>query len=325
MLKERVSALPGVLAASISDSRPPQDADNVNNFDLEDQPTGPGQSQPIATWIATEPDFFATLDIPLIDGRLFQPEDTDQGAPRVIIVDQSWADRHFPGESAVGRRLREGGATTGPWTTVAGVVGDVPYGGLGRDIGGTVYAPWALGRTSAYFNVRVSWDPAAAVPSVRAALRELDPNAPITEVATGATLLSDSLAQPRHLTFLLTGFSALAMILATIGLYGITAHWVQRRRGDIAIRIALGGSPGSVLTMVLRQGLGLVAGGLAIGAVAAMGVGPMMTSLLYEASPQDPRAVVAVVGLLLGVSSMACLVAGRRAVRVDPGTALREE
>jgi ABC-type antimicrobial peptide transport system permease subunit len=176
-----------------------------------------------------------------------------------------------------------------------------------------------------YFNVRVSGDPAAVVPSVRSALRELDPNAPITEVATGTTLLSDSLAQPRHLTFILTGFSALALILATIGLYGITTHWVQRRSGDIAIRIALGGSPGSVLTMVLRQGLGLVAAGLAIGAVAAMGVGPMMTSLLYEASPQDPRAIVAVVGLLLGVWALACLVPAQRAVRVDPGTALRQE
>jgi len=325
MLKERVLALPGVIAVAVSDSRPPRDADNINNFDLEDDPTAPGQNQPVAAWISTEADFFAALDIPLLDGRLLEPQDAEANSPNVIVVDQSWADRHFPGESAVGRRLREGGATTGPWTTVVGVVGDVPYVGMGQDIGGTVYAPWALGRTSLYFNVRVSGDPAAVVPSVRAALRELDPNAPITEVATGTSLLSDSLAQPRHLTLLLTGFSALALILATIGLYGITTHWVQRRSGDIAIRIALGGSPGSVLTMVLRQGLGLVAAGLAIGAGAALGVGPMMTSLLYEASPQDPRAIVAVVGLLFGVSALACLVPAQRAVRVDPGTALRQE
>ena len=325
MLKERISALPGVIAVSVSDSRPPQDADNINNFDLEDKPAGPGQNQPVAAWISTETDFFATLDIPLIEGRLLEPEDANQDAARVIVVDRSWADRHFPGESAVGRRLREGGATTGPWTTVVGVVGDVPFVGLGREMGGTVYAPWAWGLTSVYLHVRASADPAAVVPSVRAALRELDPNAPITEVATGTTLLSDSLAQPRHLTLILTGFSALAMILATIGLYGITAHWVQRRRGDIAIRIALGGSPKAVLAMVLRQGLGLAVAGLAVGAVAAVGVTPMMTSLLYEVSPQDPRAMAAVVGLLLGVSAVACFIPGRRAIGVDPGTALREE
>jgi putative ABC transport system permease protein len=321
---ERIGAIPGVEAVAVAGARPAEGSAFTNNFNLEDRPTPPGQAEPSVPWVISEPGYFDVMGIPLLEGRGFQRGDL-QGNPPVVLVDEAWARRFFPGESPVGRRFVSGGDTSSPMTEVVGVVGEVPYQGLGDEGGGAVYSPEARTLLSPFLMIRVVGDPAPVTSLVRQEMRRMDPTAPITAVATGETLLGDALTQPRHLSLLLTVFALVAMLLAVVGLYGITAYAVQRRAGDIAVRLALGGSPSAVLRMVLRQGMGLAAVGVAVGLALALAVNRTLAGLLYEVTPDDPWTLAGVVALLLSVSAMACLVPGRRAVRVDPASTLREE
>ncbi|MEJ2204858.1 MAG: ADOP family duplicated permease [Gemmatimonadota bacterium] len=324
-LVDRVAALPGVLSVGLANARPGQVFQDSNNFDLEDRPTPPGQSQPSVPWIIAEHGFFETLRIPLVEGRWFDPAD-DLGAEPVVLVDRAWARRFFPDGSAVGRRMRSGGQTTGPWITVVGVVGDVPYSEAGQEGQGAVYMPDPRrGSTAPFLYVRTSGDPGGLVARIRTEIRRADPGLPLTDVASGEAVLHASLTRPRHLTTLLTAFAAVALALAVVGLYGVLAQTVQRRRPDIAIRLALGGSPRAVLSLVLGQGMTLVGVGIAAGLVVALALTRVLEGLLYEVSPRDPLILVGVTGLMLAVSAMACLLPGRRAVRVDPIEALRED
>jgi putative ABC transport system permease protein len=322
---DRVSALPEVASVGIANGRPPRESSTINNFDLEDRPTAPGQSQPSAPWIMANPEYFETLGVPLIAGRMFEELDREY-EPEVAIVDVAWAERFFPGEDVVGRRFRHGGCTECEWTTVVGVVGEVPYLGLGGEGSGAVYQPDPLRFSSAPFLfLRTRAEPEQIVSRVRAEVFQVDPSTPLTQVQTGESLLQGSLAQPRHLMLLLVTFSGVALALAIVGLYGITAYSVQQRRGDIAVRLALGGSPSAVLRMVLRQGMALTVVGLLAGTMAALGLTRVMATLLYEVSPRDPMTLLGVAVLLLSVSAVACLIPGRRAVRLDPSSTLREE
>jgi predicted permease len=323
-LEERVAGLPGVLSVGISDGRPPVDASNYNNFDLEDRPTPPGGSQPVACWVSADAGYLETLGVRLVEGRMLTRADEVAEEAPVIVVDELWARRHFPGESAVGKRLREGGATEGPWTTVVGVVGEVPYAGFGGDTGGTVYAPWT-GLATPFVVARVSGDPGALVGPLRAELARLDPAAPVTDVETGESLLSASLTEPRHLSFLIGAFAVLAVLLAAVGLFGITAHWVQSRRGDIAVRLALGGSPKRVLRAVLVHAMAISALGLVVGALAAPAFTRLLARTLYGVGTSDPLILGAVLALLAAVSLTATAVPAWRVVRLDPGTTLRQD
>ncbi len=322
---DRVSALPGVVSVGLANGRPPVERSVTNNFELEDRPTPPGQSQPTVPWIIADRGYFETLGIPLLAGRTFEAFD-DLYDPEVALVDETWARRFFPGEDAVGRRFRHGGCATCPWTTVVGVVGDVPYAGLGRLAEGVVYQPDPKrGSAEPFLFVRTTGDPTVMVPMIRNEVRRVDPTVPVTRVETGEELMRNSLTQPRHLTLLLVVFAAVALGLAVVGLYGITTYSVQQRRGDIAIRLALGGSPAAVLGMVVGQGMRLAAAGLTIGVVAALALTRVLSGLLYEVSPHDPLSLAGVALVLAAVSLAACLVPGRRAVGLDPVVALREE
>jgi len=323
-LEERVRSIAGVLSVGMADSRPPVEAFNYNNYDLEDEPTPAGQNQPVAAWVSADEGYLETLGIPLREGRMLEEADELPDAPEVVLVDERWARRHFPGESAVGRRLREGGATSGPWTTVVGVVGEVPYAGLGGEAAGTVYAPWTS-FVQPFLVARVRGEPENMVAAIREEVRGLDPTAPITDVETGETLIRSSLTEPRHLTLLLSAFSTVALALAVIGLYGVTAHSVQSRRADIAVRLALGGSPGRVLGQVVRNVMATAVVGLLIGGVAAPGFTRLMAGLLYGVGSAEPAMLSGVVALLGAISLAACAVPAWRAVRVSPGTGLREE
>jgi len=272
-----------------------------------------------------DPGYFPTLGIPLLEGRHFSELDRDY-EPEVAIVDADWASRFFPGEDVVGRRFRHGGCTDCPWTTVVGVVGSVPYRGLGEDGGGVVYQPDPARFSSAPFLfVRTRGEPGQVVGAIRAEVSAIDPSTPVTEVATGPSLLSGSLTQPRHLTVLLGTFALVALALATVGLYGITSFFVERRRGDIALRLALGGSPGAILRMVVGQGMTLAVTGLVVGILASLGLTTVLGSLLYGVSPRSPLLLTAVGVILLTVSAVACTVPARRTVSLDPGAALRDE
>lgn len=324
-LVDRVSADPRVAAVAVANARPPLEVSTVNNFDLEDRPTPPGESQPNVPWILADAAYFETLGIPLLAGRLFEPRDREYD-PEVAIVDRAWAERFFPGEEAVGRRFRHGGCVDCPWTTVIGVVGTVPYQGLEGTAGGTVYQPDPRRFSSAPFLfLRARSEPDGLLPSIREAVAELDRSTPVSRVRTGSSLVEGSLTRPRHLTLLSAVFSGVALALAVVGLYGVTSYSVQRRRAEIAVRLALGGSPGTVLRSVVARGMALAGGGLALGSVAALGVARSLDSLLFDVSPLDPAPLAGAAALVLVVAAVACLVPGRRAVRVDPASTLREE
>ena len=317
---ERISAIPGVTSAAFVDSRPPGEAGQTNNFDLEDRPTPPGQNQPLSTWVGATPGFFKTAGLTLQQGRLLDEKSLQQD---VVVVDRAWADRFFPDGNVVGRRLRSGGCTTCPWTTVVGVVGTVKYQGLDAHDDGTVYFPF-VDVPNGFAMLRTSGDPASLASSLRAAMLELDPSLALAGTWTGEQLIASSLSAPRSLTILVGVFALAALILAVVGIYGVMAYFVQQHTRDIGIRLALGGNPAAVRRMVVMQGLRFVGAGVAIGLAAAVATSRLVESVLFEVAPRDPLVLTAVPLTLVAVAVIACLVPGRRAAKLDPAMVLRE-
>jgi predicted permease len=317
---ERLKALPGVQAAAMADSRPPNEAGQSNNFDLEDHPTPPGQNQPISTWVGVSPAFFDTVGLRLERGRLLDQRSLEEN---VVVVDRAWADRFFPGAEVLGRRMKNGGCTACPWTTVVGVVGTVKWQGLEAPDVGTVYFPF-VDVPNGYFVLRTTGDPAQSAGDLRSAVRDLDPGLALTQVATGDELVATSLAAPRYLTVLVGVFALAALLLSVVGIYGVMAHFVEQHLRDIGIRLALGGEPADVRRMVVMQGLRLVALGVGIGLGVAFLSGRFLTTMVFGVSPTDPRLMAVVAAALVAVAALACLAPGRRAARLDPAEILRE-
>jgi putative ABC transport system permease protein len=316
----RVAALPGVEAAALADSRPPREAGQSNNFDLEDHPTPAGQNQPICTWVGVSPGFFSTVGLRLERGRLLDERSLQDD---VVVVDRAWADKYFPGQEVLGRRFKNGGCTTCPWTTVVGVVGTVKWVGLETSDRGTVYFPF-VDLPNAFLVLRTASDSALLTTALRQAVRELDPGLALTAVATGGDLVSNSLTAPRYLSVLVGMFAAAALLLSMVGIYGVMAHFVQQHTRDIGIRLALGGEPSDVRRMVVLQGLRLVAVGVLAGTGVALVAARFLTTVLFDVSSTDLRTLTSVPLLLLMLAAVACLVPGRRAARMDPAEILRE-
>lgn len=317
---DRVAVLPGVESAALADSRPPAESGQRNNFDLEDRPTPAGQNQPICTWVGVSPEFFRAASLRLERGRLL---DTRSLQEDIVVVDRAWANRFFPGQEVLGRRFRSGGCTSCPWTTVAGVVGNVKWTGLDAAEDGTVYFPFVDMRDG-FVVLRTTSEPASVVSSLRQAIKELDPGLALSRVATGDELMTDALSTPRYLTTLLGVFAAAALMLSVVGIYGVMAHFVQQHTRDIGIRLALGGDPGRERRLVIFQGLRLVAIGVVVGMGVALATGHLMTTLLFGVSPLDLRTLLGVPAALLLVALVACLVPARRAAAIDPARILRE-
>jgi len=321
-IAESVSGLPGVTAAGYASGRPPSTFGDTNNFDLEDRPTPEGQNQPTANWLVSDGAYFEALGVPLLEGRLLTPEDQVSGES-VVVVDEAWARRWVPEGSAVGRRMHEGGSSI--WTTVVGVVGEVPYRGPGVETGGTVYAPWLPYVADAYLAVGVDGDPGTLIRAVVEEVRRADPTAPVTGIETGGGLVRASLAEPRHLALVLTSFAVVALLLSVVGLYGVTAQRVQRQRADIAVRLALGGPVASVMREILVDGARLAGVGLVVGLALTAATTRSLERLLYDVRPLDPATVTGAAALLLSICVVATLVPALRALTVDPASTLREE
>jgi putative ABC transport system permease protein len=317
---ERLAALPGVEAVALSDSRPPDGAGQTNNFDLEDRPTPAGQNQPLCTWVGASPGFFKAAGLALERGRLLDERSLQDN---VVVVDRAWADRFFPGEEALGRRFKDGGCTTCPWTTVVGVVGTVKWIGLEVPDPGTVYFPF-VDLPNAYFLLRTAGDPSSLAPELFKVVRELDPGLALTNVATGEELVSESLAAPRYLSVLVGVFALAALLLSVVGIYGVMAYFVQQHTRDIGIRLALGGEPSHVRLMVVLHGLRLVAVGVALGAGAAFLSARFLTTVLFDVSPTEPSTIAGVPIALMAIATIACLATSRRAANLDPAEILRE-
>jgi putative ABC transport system permease protein len=324
-LRRRIEALPGVTVVAFADGRPPNDVGNFNNFDLEDSPTPAGQSPPVTPWVAVTPEYFRLLDLGLLEGRVFDERDGRRPDLEVVVVSRAWAKRFFSSESAVGKRFREGGCTACPWTTVVGVVSDVKYAGLDRADEGAVYWPMAPTSPVRYLMLRTGVDPETVLPVVRQVVRELDPSLPLSSIATIDELVARSLQRPRSLSVLVGGFAIIALILSVVGIYGVMAYYVQQRSKDISIRLALGGSPGDVLRLILSQGMKVVTSGVLIGLLTALVATRWMSSVLFGVGVADALTYGGVTMLMLVVALVACFVPARRATGLQPAAILRNE
>jgi predicted permease len=327
-LQRRVEALPGVSAVAFADGIPPNTAGQHNNFDLEQYPTQPGESQPVTPWLAVSPDYTRTLGQTLVEGRLVEERDAlasvKAQAVLYVMVDRAWARRFFPNESAVGKRMRQGGCTTCPWTTVVGVVSDVKYDGISQPNNGTVYFP-IFGSPARFVVVRTEGDPLSVATSLQQAVRSLEPSAPLSSVAAMSAIVEQSLARPQSLSMLVTSFAAVALLLSVIGIYGVMGYYVQQHLKEISIRMALGGSQSDVVRLVLGQGLAVVGIGIAVGLAVAFATTRLMASLLFDVGASDPMSYAAAAALLFMVAALACGVPAFRAMRLQPATVLRNE
>ena len=323
-LEQRLAAQPGIAGVAFSDGRPPNTAGQHNNFDLEQYPAGPGGSQPVTAWLGVSPGFVKVMGMRLIEGRLLDERDATAQALGSVLVDQSWARRFFPNESAVGKRFRSGGCTDCPWTSVVGVVADVPYDGLSQPKQGTVYFA-TTGQPFGYLVVRTKGEPAQEVATIARVVRELEPAAPLADVATVDQLIDQSLVRPQSLSVLVSSFASVALLLSIIGIYGVMGYYVQQQLKEISIRMALGGSRGDVAKLVVGQGMTVVVIGVIAGIAIALGATRLMSSLLFNVGAADPLTFAAVVMLLTVTALLACAVPAWRAMRLQPAAVLRNE
>jgi predicted permease len=322
-LTHRITGVPGVAGVAYADGLPPNNVGNRNNFDLEDFPAGPGQSQPTTPWVATTPEYVRVLGLKLLEGRLLDDRDAAGQNLLSVMVDRAWQKRFFPNGSAVGKRFREGGCTTCPWTTVVGVVSEVKYAGLDKPDDGTVYTSMGTGGLSRFLVVRTQGDPLAVTPSLQQIVRDLDPAAPLSNVATVDNLIDQSLQQPQTLSRLIASFALVALLLSIVGIYGVMGYYVQQSRKEISIRMALGGSAGDVLKLVVGQGMQVVGAGVVVGLMTALAMSRLVASLLFGVGAADPATFALVSVALVVMALAACLLPARRAIRIQPASVLR--
>jgi predicted permease len=319
--------LPGIASAGFSSARPPDAADGINmdNFDLVDAPVPAGVSQPVAPEVIASHGYFETFELPVIEGRDFGPADSAGGA-EVMIVSHAWAQHYFPGRSAVGRQLIVGGCVKCPHTTIVGVVGDLPYLGLGetRD---AMYDPAAQG-TDRVMNLFVRAKPGAntqsVVMSARAALHALDPAIALDDQMVMRDAVYGSVAEPRHLVELLGGFSGAAVVLAAVGIFGLLSYTVSARRKEIGVRMALGAQRAEVVREIVARGMRYAVLGAGIGIVVAVAGERVVGKVIGGSVGSGVVSLSVMTVVLLGVAAVAAWIPARRAAGVDPVMALRD-
>jgi putative ABC transport system permease protein len=327
---EQLSSAPGVEAAAAVTPLPMSGDGWQTSYTVEGEPPPAAGEAPLTDFAMVSPDYFRAMGIPLIEGRFFDSRDI-KGAAEVAIVDESFARRHFPDQSAIGKRVRNGGPnSTQPFREIVGVVGHVKNYGLAEQSRVEMYVPFEQNATS-YANivVRTPNDMAVATAAIQSAVRSADREIPVHSVRTMEQLLSDSVAGRRLFMTLLSFFAAVALALAAVGIYGVMSYSVTQRTHEIGIRMALGASSGDVLKMIVRQGMTLTLIGVVAGLGMAMGlawsISTLLSELLYDVGGTDPVTFGAIAIILSAVALVACLVPARRATRVDPMVALRYE
>jgi putative ABC transport system permease protein len=242
----------------------------------------------------------------------------------VVIVNQTTARMYWPGESAIGHRVKPG--FQGDWRTVVGVVGDVKNAGIDKPTGTEVYIPFIQGvGRGANLVVRTNGDPMALSGAVRREVHEIDSSLPVANVRSMEDVMLLAQSRPRFLAILLTMFSSVALVLAAVGIYGVISYSVAQRTSEFGIRMAMGAGPRDVLGMVIGQGARIGVIGVIIGLAGALSLTRLMRGLLFGVSAFDPETFLAMAALLAGVTLLACYVPARRATKVDPMVALRYE
>jgi predicted permease len=322
-LTQRVSALPGVVSASLSSRVPPElFAGSSTSLELEGY-TPRGDEQINVEYEVIAPRYLPTMGIPLVEGREFNDADQASSMP-VALVNETFAQRYWPGRSAVGRRLRDG---DGVWHTVVGVTRDAKYYGASEAARPWLYVAQAQQRFSSMMTlvVRTTDAPERMFAAVRGAVRALDAALPLFDEKTLAAHSSGVLFPDRLIVTFLSAFGLVALTLAALGLYGVLAYAVAQRTREIGIRLALGAQPRAMLALVVKQGMRLALLGIGLGLAAALALTRLLSSLLFGVSATDPLTFVAISSLLALVALVACWIPARRATKVDPMIALRCE
>jgi putative ABC transport system permease protein len=325
-LVDRVQQLPGVQTAGAVSSLPLSGTGNSGTTTVDSRAATPQDASPEADWRVVTPGSFQAMGISLISGRYFDTRDSDTAAP-VAIIDETMARTYWPNEDAVGKRIKRGGMeSTGPWMTIVGVVRHVRYRTLEARSRVQLYWPEAQRPTNFMgLAIRAAADPMSLAPAVQKTVLALDAEQPVDHVLTMQELMADSLARRRLTLTLLAAFAGGAILLAALGIYGVTAYMVTQRQQEIGLRMALGASRSDVLGLVVGQGMSLMLAGLGAGLVLSLGLTWLLGSLLFSVRPYDPISLAAAAGALALVALLACSFPAWRATRVDPLVALRYE
>jgi len=324
-IRDQLAAVPGVEDVAAV-SRLPLMGSNLGSWMfLEGRYTPAEPGHDVEYRIAT-PNYFATMGIPLRAGRLFNDHD-DASPGSVLLINETAARKYWPGEVAVGKRVKLGAPPERfPWVTVIGVVGDIRHIGLDTEPRPEVYRPYAYNPLGApILVIRTGADPAPLGGLLSAKVRSVNAGVPAYNVYPMKALVERSTAQRRFVMLLLTGFAVAALLLAGVGIYGTVSQSVVHRTQEIGLRMALGASPGAALWLVFEQGVRLTAEGIAAGTIVAVALTRMMRNLLFEVRPLEPIAFLRAAITLAGFAALACFIPARRATRVDPLVALRQE
>jgi len=326
-VRDAVRNLPGVVSVGVINQLPL--GGNVDSYGVaaQDKPTSNPEMVPSGDRYVVSADFLSTMRIPVIEGRRFTVDDERDTTNLVAMVSQALAAKIWPGESAIGKRIRMGGEDR-PWRTVIGVTENVHHQGLDAAQTMQFYVPerqWLFADNSEILVVRTKLDPNAMISLVRRTVHDIDPTQPIIGMATMEQVVATSTGQRRLALVLFAGFAAAALLLSVAGIYGVLAGNVAERTREIGLRAALGATPVRILQLVVGQGARLAAIGLGLGVLGALGLTKSLQAMLFGVGPHDPVTIGIATALLLATTLVACLVPALRALRVDPSEAFRSD
>ncbi|MBO0723985.1 MAG: FtsX-like permease family protein, partial [Blastocatellia bacterium] len=329
----RMKTLPGAISAGYTTTLPLQWKGGTSSFQPEGGQLIPGSPYD-ALYRQVTSDYLQTMSIPLRQGRYFNEADNERSTP-VAIINETMARQYWPDQSALGKRFSLGDSKSGAkqwrqWITIVGVVADVRQMGVDAPVKAEMYAPYQQDRFYGWMSpfmlaIRVSGDPMGMVAAVSREIHAVDPNQPVSVIATMAKLLGEETDQRQVVMILLASFAGIALMLAALGIYGALAYFVAQRTREIGVRLALGAQARDVMKMIMKQGMRLTLFGVGIGLIGGLALARLMKSLLFGISATDPLTFAAVAALLTLVAMLACYIPARRAMNVDPVVALRCE
>lgn len=325
-LVNRVEALPGVEAATVSTGRPLSGVARNDPFAIEGRPLDPSNIS-FAGWQMVGANYFGALNIPIVQGRDLTLQDMDEKSPVVAVINESMALRYWPGENAIGRRITLGlPRPDNPWVTIIGIAKDLPHRGIDSAPAPDWYLSRPLGpqRNQILF-ARAAGQPEELAASIRSVVAAIDRNQPIASVKSMKSVVAATLAPRKFNMMLFALFAVLALVLAALGIYGVMTYSVTQRTHEVGIRRALGAQTSEVLSLIIGKGMAIAIVGVALGLGIALALSRLMTGLLFGVTATDPGTFVIVSAFVLLVALVACYIPARRATKVDPMVALREE
>ena len=320
-----VRGIPGVSSAATILHLPTSGRNWQAELDVEGRGSRPGESPPQAPWQSVSAGYFATAGMPVLHGRGFGATD-GANAPLVAVINSVLAERLFPGEDPLGKRVRAGFATGNEWATIVGVVSSVRQDSLNGPASPAIYVPFeqrVVGANSLV--VRTTGDPSHLTNAISRRIWAIDPDVPITDIRTMDALYSGSLQRQRMVLVLFGLFSGVGLLLSSVGVFGVVAYGVRQRTRELGVRMALGADAGSIRRLVIGQGIRYAVAGISSGLVAALMLGRFMRGMVYGVTPLDPFSFAAISALLLGVAALASWIPARRAARIDPLAAMRSD